>query len=134
MSSLQSSPSLRQVRFDENVMIESFNSTVAYASSTTSDPPKGFRKSSIYLTLIFASMFIIFDLMLPLYNKSLFAGFGSRGGFHYPVTSSLIQVGGTSICLLVAVVLNWIIKTKLLDLPHPYFVFSGGLKQFFMKM
>ena len=124
----------KTVRFDENVhVVEVFVDDSPVIDRGEEKIPSQFRKHSIYLTLIFASLFIIFDLILPLYNKSLYAGFGSKGGFHYPVTTSLIQVGCTSLCLLIAVVFNWIIK-KWLGLPHPYFIFSGGFKQFFLKV
>ena len=101
----------------------------------TQPPSQQYRKNSIFLTLLFILLFIIFDLILPLYNKSLFAGFGTDGGgFHYPVTTSFIQVFLTSVILLMAVSLNRFIKVKLLGLHDPYFVFSGGLKLFLLKM
>lgn len=33
------------------------------------------------------------DLVLPFYNKLLYAGFGSANGFHFPIFSSAVQVG-----------------------------------------
>jgi len=118
------------------------NSVPQFFKSLTSDhgtlenssKHRPFRKQSIFITLVFISIFICFDLILPLYNKSLYAGFGAKGGFHYPVTTSLIQVGLTSCCLLFAVVANHIIKTQFLDLPNKHFIFKGGVKLFFLKV
>ncbi|KAL9650447.1 hypothetical protein ABK040_004671 [Willaertia magna] len=88
----------------------------------------------LIVSSFFVVLFIIIDLILPLYNKSLFAGFTSFPGFHYPVTSSAIQVGLTSIFLLVFIVCNHYILEKWLRIKNEYYLFRGGFKLFFLKI
>jgi hypothetical protein len=63
-------------------------------------PVSTFRPKSIILMCIFVIIYIISDLALPLYNKSLFKGFGSLNGFHFPLTCAFIQVFCVGIILL----------------------------------
>jgi drug/metabolite transporter (DMT)-like permease len=52
------------------------------------------------VALLVLVIYMTADLLLPLYNKALFNGFGSQNGFHFPVTTALIQVGFVAFCLL----------------------------------
>jgi hypothetical protein len=51
-----------------------------------------FKPNSLIMIFIYIFLYSASDLVLPLYNKLLFKGFGSQEGFHFPVSTSLVQV------------------------------------------
>lgn len=65
-----------------------------------------YRVHALSITIVCLVLYSFADLALPLYNKVLDNGFGSEQGFHYPVTSALVQVGTVAICLLIYILLE----------------------------
>lgn len=91
-----------------------------------------FRTHTLPLTILFLIMYSVGDLSLPLFNKVLDNGFGSEKGFHYPVTSAMVQVGLVAICLLIWCIIerSWKIRTGNVD---EEWIFSD-LKGFLLKI
>lgn len=68
--------------------------------SIHTQPNRALRNRSLVIALITLVVYVTADLLIPLYNKSLFNGFGSQQGFHYPITTAFIQVAFVSFTLL----------------------------------
>jgi len=85
-----------------NMNINSSNSMKQEAHGEEAQAPVARvpRNRSLIITVIALTVYVSSDMLLPLYNKCLFNGFGSQQGFHFPMTTSLIQVGLVALCLL----------------------------------
>lgn len=70
-----------------------------------------FCNKTIWLVLIFINLYCFSDLVLPLYNKLLFKGFGSLKGFHFPITTSFLQVFSVGVILFVYLLIEKAFKT-----------------------
>ena len=114
-----------------NAQEEEFPETEEQPEEEEQKKSKPFREQSYLLIFIFIFFYITSDLILPLYNKLLFNGFGSLEGFHYPVTTSLIQVGIVGLLLFTFEILKHIVQKYLLKIEkNKNWIFSN----FFQKM
>jgi hypothetical protein len=84
-----------------------------------------FFKPNSLMIVIFISLYIASDLMLPLYNKLLFKGFGSQEGFHFPVSTSVVQVFSVGLILFIFEISKYLVF-KLLKREENFF-FSNFL-------
>jgi hypothetical protein len=84
-----------------------------------------FKPNSLIMIVIFISLYIASDLMLPLYNKLLFKGFGSQEGFHFPVSTSVVQVFSVGLILFIFEISKYLVF-KLLKREENFF-FSNFL-------
>lgn len=55
--------------------------------------------TTVIVATIFFCLYNIGFLILPLYNKLLYDGFGSHNGFHFPISCTWIQTTFTAIVL-----------------------------------
>lgn len=69
------------------------------------------RDKTFWIVLIFIFFYCISDLVLPLYNKLLFKGFGSLKGFHFPITTAFLQVFSVGILLFIYLLLEKGLRT-----------------------
>jgi hypothetical protein len=88
-------------------------------------PSTFFKPNSLIMIVIFISLYISSDLMLPLYNKLLFKGFGSQEGFHFPVSTSVVQVFSVGLILFIFEISKYLVF-KLLKREENFF-FSNFL-------
>eukprot|EP01027_Heterolobosea_sp_BB2_P018262 GEZU01025752.1.p1 GENE.GEZU01025752.1~~GEZU01025752.1.p1 ORF type:complete len:385 (-),score=43.19 GEZU01025752.1:400-1554(-) len=82
------------------------------------------RRERLSVAIVFIIIWMILDIIMPLYNKLIYAGFGNaQQGFTYPLTVTEIQLLGTALLLLIY---NWIehIYYKKTFGAHRYWVFG----------
>lgn len=82
------------------------------------------RKFSLLLTIIYIIFYTVADLILPLYNKLLFQGFGREDGFHYPVTATMFQVAAVAVFLLIYCCIYHFYKVKVKKMNDDHWVFN----------